>query len=112
MFNLALSESYTWPVELQVAADGGQWTKLPFEVRFRRLSQERIDSVAKWVDAEDFDPNGLIREIVMGWDGIVVDDAPLPFSLSALDRVLNVPGATRAILRAWRESLREGPRGN
>lgn len=113
MFNLALSESYTWPVELRVAMDGGHFTVVPFDVRFKRVSQERIDEVAEQIATETLDPHALLRELVVGWDGIVNDDnEPLPYSQEALGRLLNVPGASRAILRAWRHSLIEGPRGN
>lgn len=113
MFNLALSESYTWPVELRVATDGGQFVSVPFDVRFRRVSQERIDEIAEQFATETLDPNALLRELVVGWDGIVGEDnEPLPYSQEALHRVLNVAGAPRAILAAWRASLREGPRGN
>lgn len=113
MFNLALSETYSWPVDLRVAMDGGKWESRKFDLRFRRLSQSRLDQVFEEADAQALRVDALLREIIVGWSGIV-DEAgdALPFSQAALDALLDLPGARRAIADAWRASLREGARGN
>jgi hypothetical protein len=121
-FVLSKSATYTWPVRISLATDGGKTTIETFDVEFRRLPQSRINEIvrqaraaerARDVDEDQIEDQDAAREIMAGWAG-VTDDAgkEIPFSESALAQLLEIPTVAGQIVKAWFESLKEGKRKN
>jgi hypothetical protein len=112
-FRIAQKPSYTWPVKLQVAADGGKFETHTFDVEFRRLPQGEIDKLLKQAADLEIADADLARLVVVGWQGIEDEDgAALPFSEAARDKVLDVLLVRGAIVEAWIESIRGARRKN
>jgi len=120
-FVLNKSATYTWPVRISLATDGGKKTVETLDVEFRRLPQSRITELVQQARAAErgrdddaaLDDRESAREMIAGWDG-VVDDAgkAVPFSEAALGQLLEIPTVAGQIVQAWFESLKEGKRKN
>mgnify|MGYP003407902525 CR=1 FL=1 len=111
-FTLDQTDSYSWPVELEVAGDGGKFERHSFDIRFRRLTQSRIDALAEAGRTGDQTDRDTCKELITGWNGIDQGGDSLPFSQGALDRLLDIAGAPQAIILAWAESLQGARRKN
>lgn len=110
MFKLSKSESYTWPVVVEVPQSGGKFGKETFDAEFKRLSQSDLKGMIEREGATDSD---FCREIMIGWKGITDGSgAEVPFSLSARDELLDVPTVARAIAEAYLSSVSGAKRKN
>lgn len=102
MFVISQSESYAWPVEVKLPASGGTFDKHTFEAEFKRMPASRIRELIAREDILDID---FCREVMVGWKGIVDNNMKeIPFSETARDRMLDVPGVAQAIYAAFLES--------
>lgn len=114
-FVLKQSASYSWPIPLEIPADGGRKEKATFDGEFRRLPQSRINEIIKLARAmelgrtsedEDLDDKTAAKEILIGWSGVVDDDGKdIPYSEAALNQLLEIPTVGAQIIRAWFESM-------
>jgi hypothetical protein len=120
-FVLSKSATYTWPVRISLATDGGKQTVETFDAEFRRLPQSRINEIVRQARAaerarDEYEPledQDAAREILAGWDGVTGDDGKaIPFSEAALSQLLEIPTVAGQIVKAWFESLKEGKRKN
>lgn len=121
-FVLKQSASYTWPITLVIPVDGGRREKYTFDGEFRRLPQTRINEIIKMAramernrasDDEMLEDQDAAREILMGWSGVVDDNAKeIPFSEGALSQMLEIPTVAGQIVKAWFESLDVAKRKN
>jgi hypothetical protein len=106
-------KSITWPVKVEVAADGGKIKKYEFTGVFRRLDddeKEAIDDELKSADASSGDEGGnvwkvrnvdAIMRIMADWKGVADQDKnPIEFTrdnLLAAARSINGTPILRAI---------------
>lgn len=114
-FVLKQSATYSWPIPLELPADGGRKEKFSFDGEFRRLPQSRINEIIKVarameygrsLDDEELDDKTAAREILVGWTGVVDDDGKeIPFSDAALGQLLEIPTIGAQIIRAWFDSM-------
>lgn len=114
-FVLKQSATYSWPIPLELPADGGRKEKFSFDGEFRRLPQSRINEIIKVarameygrsLDDEELDDKTAAREILVGWTGVVDDDGKeIPFSDAALGQLLEIPTIGAQIVRAWFDSM-------
>jgi hypothetical protein len=120
-FVLNKSGTYTWPVRISLATDGGKQTVETFDAEFRRLPQSRINEIVRQArasergrdDEEPLEDQDAARELLAGWDGVTGDDGKaIPFSEAALSQLLEIPTVAGQIVKAWFESLKEGKRKN
>lgn len=121
-FVLAKSATYTWPVRISLATDGGKQTVETFDAEFRRLPQSRINEIVRQAraaergrgdDDEQIEDQDAAREIIASWKGVTDDaGAEIPFSEAALGQLLEIPTVAGQIVKAWFESLKEGKRKN
>lgn len=102
MFVINKSLSYKWPVTIKIPVDGGRYEEHTFDVQFRRLSQQEIRSAISGDSPADDD---FVRKVVTGWSGITDENGDLPFSDTALARVMDIPGVSAAIITAFFESV-------
>lgn len=111
MFNIVASPTFTCPVSLsRPEADLPVKVTFTFKHKSRRAIRAWLDSAATaesdaaWLD-----------EAVDGWGEELrgEDGQPLPYSLRALDRLLNeFPASCSEITAAYLERLQETRRGN
>jgi predicted RNA-binding protein with EMAP domain len=123
-FVLKQKPTYTWPVPLIIPTDGGRREKHTFDGEFRRLPQARVDEYIRMAramersryseaEAEEINDSDAARELLAGWTGIVDDDGKeVPFSESALDKLLEIPTVASQIVRAWFDSIEVAKRKN
>ena len=106
MFKLKQTDTYSWPVTLRVAADGGKFNEEKFDLVFKRLPQKRVEELRADVADDKLTDDACVREIVCGWKGITDDSGnELPFSQSSLDQLLQIHGAGATIVMAFLDSL-------
>lgn len=124
-FVLNQSQSYSWPVSIQLPADGGKREKSSFDALFKRLPQSRINEIQQLVQqrikaaerGEELD-NGvtdqtIAAEIVVGWAGILdADGDDVPYSEAVKAQLLDVPMMAGALIEAYFTSLVELKRKN
>ena len=122
-FVLKQSDTYTWPITLVIPVDGGRREKHTFDGEFKRLPQTRINEIVRIAraternrfDAEEevLEDQAACAEILVCWSNVVDDDGnEIPFSVSALDQLLELPTIAGQIVRAWFESLEVAKRKN
>ena len=120
-FVLSKSATYTWPVRISLATDGGKTTIETFDAEFRRLPQSRINEIVREANAaergrgddEPLEDQDAAREIMAGWTGVTDDGGKdVPFSELALAQLLEIPTVAGQIVKAWFESLKGGKRKN
>jgi len=128
MFVLDQSDSYFWPVSIELPADGRKKT-FSFDAEFLRLPQEQVEElrqrhsaqlrrVLAAMDRAEEDGMGLqdagdetrslCDEVLCGWSK-VTDAAgeAVPFNEASKRRMYQVQGAPAAIFDAWIASLGE-----
>lgn len=124
-FVLNQSQSYSWPVSIQLPADGGKREKSTFDALFKRLPQSRINEIQQLVQqrikaaerGEELD-NGvtdqtIAAEILVGWSGILdADGDDVPYSEAVKAQLLDVPMMAGALIEAYFTSLVELKRKN
>jgi hypothetical protein len=122
-FKLNQSETYDWPVPLLIPTDNGKKIKANFDATFRRLTQTRINAIVRQAKAfersrvydeeAELQDQDTAREILAGWNGVLDDDdEQIPFSESALNKMLDIPTVAAQIVRAWFESIDIAKRKN
>jgi len=109
MFKIALSDTYTWPVTVDLAEDGGKRHKATFDAEFKRVSQERVDQLV----TEPPGDKALADEVMVGWSGVYdANDQELPYSEENRAKLLSITGVRAAIVRSFFDSLSGAPRKN
>ncbi len=124
-FVLNQSQSYSWPVSINLPADGGKREKSSFDALFKRLPQSRINEIQqlaqqriKSAERGDELDNGvtdqsIAAEILVGWSGILdADGDDVPYSEAVKAQLLDVPMMAGALIEAYFTSLVELKRKN
>ncbi len=117
-FVLSQSDSYSWPVTIDIPIDGGRFDKQTFDGEFKRLPQSKIGPMVaelqKLEDLGDLDRiTEITRDLLVGWAGISDDSGKeIPFSQKALDQLLEVPFLAVAVLKAYMDSIKGAKRKN
>ena len=119
-FVLSKSASYTWPVRIILAIDGGHRDRETFDAEFRRLPQSRINEIVRQARAAErgrgdyeIEDQQVARELLVGWSGVYNDEGnDVPFSEAALNQLLEIPTVAAQIIGAWFDSLSEAKRKN
>jgi hypothetical protein len=105
-FVLDQSDSYTWPVSLEIPIDGGKYERSTFKGKFKRITQSRAREMATSVGDGDTTEVDVCREVLIGWEGITDDQGePEAFSQSKLNQLLEIPLVANAIGEAFFESM-------
>ena len=104
-FIIKKDKSYTWPVTISEPVDGGTFNDQKVRVKFKMLSQGRIDEVVKNEAEEDAD---ILTDVLIGWDdGVFKDEsgADLVFNEENKDLILSVPFVRGALIKGFFESI-------
>ena len=112
-FVLKKSNSYKWPVSVDVPIDGGKHQRVTFDVEFKDLTQSRLLEIADLSAEGSLSDVEIAREVIMGWAGIEDEDGEeVPYSISSRDQLLDVPMIATAIAGAYLDSKRGAKRKN
>lgn len=123
-FVLQSEGTYWWPVSIETPSStgAGKYRRETFELEFLRLPQSRVEEIMAGeyelrcaMARNDFDEIkkliGVARqhasEIVVGWRGILEKDGgeEIPFSITALEKLLQVPGMPGIIVSTYADTI-------
>lgn len=122
-FVLSKSATYTWPVNIETATDGGKQRRESFTAEFRRLDQSRIDEIniiaarrQRQLEgkepinpADDISDLEIANEILAGWSDIFdADGEQVPFTESAKKELIEIPTVAHSLCKAFVESMSGG----
>lgn len=102
MFKIALTETYTAPVVVELP---GSKTRNTFDAVFRRLSQPEIDALLERVKEGALSDAGFVREVVAGWRGVADENGELEFTEANLDRLLEIFPVAGCIVEGFFASI-------
>jgi hypothetical protein len=111
-FIVKQTDTYHWPVTVELPTDGGRYEKHTFEAEFKRLPQSRVEQIISGGDNAPTDDRALVSEIMIGWKGVTDGTDDLVWSETNRDMVLEIPKLAVSIIQAWTESLAGGRRKN
>ena len=112
-FVLKKTNSYKWPVTVDVPVDGGKHDRVTFDVECKDLTQSRLLEIAELSSEGSLTDVEVAREVMVGWAGIQDEDGKdLPYSITKRDELLEVPMVATAIASAYLESKRGAKRKN
>jgi hypothetical protein len=104
-FVVKKDKSYTWPCTISEPVDGGTFNDQKVKVKFKMLSQPRIDEIVKNETEEDAD---ILAEVLVGWDDESFKDetgTALAFNDENKDLILSVPFVRSALIKGFFESV-------
>lgn len=131
MFVLDQSDSYLWPVSVDLPADRSKKT-FTFDAEFRRIDQERTEDLLDLYNRmvlqlrqrvsviEGYGNNDasvleeplvitnedVVDEVLCGWAKVVdAKGKDVPFNEATKAQMYKVQGAATAIVRAWMNSI-------
>jgi hypothetical protein len=105
VFKIKQSDSYVWPVTVEIPISGGTFQKSTFQAEFKRIAQSRFREML----ASETADRDVCREVLIGWKEVIGEDGKdEPFSESARDNLLEVPLVAGAITQAFIESFTGG----
>lgn len=102
MFKIALTETYTAPVTVELP---GVKTKQVFDAEFKRLTQDGINKLMARAQEGEIDDAGFCREVVVGWNGVNDEQGAVEFSPVTLDALLDIYPLAACIVQAYTSSL-------
>lgn len=111
-FVVKQSDSYVWPVSVELPNDGGRFEKQTFDAEFKRIPQPRVERIIQDSQDGNIRDRQIIEELVIGWKGVTDGENELPFSQKNLGMLMDIPGVERATIMAWLESLTGAKRKN
>jgi hypothetical protein len=104
-FVIKKDKSYLWPCVISEPVDGGGFNDQKVRVKFKMLTQSRIDEVVKNEAEEDAD---ILSDVLIGWDDEAFKDetgAALAFNQENKDLILSVPFVRGALIKGFFESI-------
>ena len=104
-FIIKKEKSYTWPITISEPADGGRFNDQKVNVKFKMLSQGRIDEIVKNEAEQDAD---ILIDVLIGWDDGAFNDETgnnLAFNADNKDLILSVPFIRSALVKGFFESI-------
>lgn len=99
------SPSFFWPVTINTPADGGTFEKQTFDAEFKRMKISEVEKMVAGVHSGAVPGSAAVREFFVGWRGVVDDGQEVPFSETALEQVLDIPGVAWGIFEAFKEAM-------
>jgi hypothetical protein len=81
MFIISQSETYTWPVKVEIPVAGGRFEVQTFDAEFKRISQSRFKEIMDQINEQDskLTDADLAKEVTVGWKGVSDGGSDIPF---------------------------------
>lgn len=104
MFRIDDSDSYKWPVTVEIPRDGGKFTKATFTAEFKRVGQARINEIVQ--QSRDEDDRDFLNEVFVGFEDVEdADGSKLEYSETARGKLLDIPYVRVGLTKAFFESM-------
>jgi hypothetical protein len=105
-FTLKQTNSYSWPVSVEIPVDNGRHERSTFDAEFKRIPQTRIKEFGEELDAGTISESDICREVLIGWKGITDDDGKeVKFTQSNFEQLVDVPMVAMAVATSFFNSL-------
>lgn len=106
MFKISQSDSYFWPVIVNLPGDHGSRKKETFDAQFKRISASRIREIRDQGERAELNDVDLCKEILLGWRDVKSEkNEEIPYSVEARDQMLDIQLVASSIIQAFFESL-------
>jgi hypothetical protein len=112
MFVLTQSPTFAWTVKFELAGKDGRPEKQSFGAEFKRVSQARIKEIGELIVKGEIHDADIVRESLVGWKDVRDENGDVPFSPTALEKMLDIPGVGAAIVFAFFEAIALAKRKN
>jgi len=110
MFKLGKSDSFTYPVKVEIPDEAGRTRTESFDGLFRRASREEFQATMERAKSGELEDLTLARDVLIGWRGVQDEEGKeLPFSDANREVLLNVWPVLPAVVAAWLEA--HSPKG-
>lgn len=100
-FKITQSDTFRWPVKVSIPKDGGGYEVGTFDAVFKRLPRSESEALGEKVVAGEIEGIDAVRQILVGWHGVMDGDQEVPFSESNRERLLEVQGVSVSIFRVF-----------
>ena len=118
-FKIDLSETYNYPVSLEIVGDKGKYQKFSFNAEFKRLSQSEVEQLGEDIRPQGGEPaklndEDLVDIVMVNWSDIYDEHGqPIEFSNPKHKAaVLDVFGVKQALVKGFFESINGVKRKN
>lgn len=117
MFILKKEATFTYPIVYFQPADGGGQVKQTFDAIFKILPQSRINELSLLVDKKkkeidkgifdgiDITDDKIADEILVGWEGIELDEKPFPNTVENKKMLLDQVGLSLLLVEKYFEEV-------
>ncbi len=108
MFKLDQSETYWYPVTVEMTSDDGRRRKFDFEAEFERIPQSEIKEMFRPRDEDEpkLQDDEVVERVFRGWRKIVgPDDQPLEVNHENRRKLLDTYPVTSSIVKAFLKSI-------
>ena len=104
-FVIKKDKSYTWPVTISEPVDGGAFNDQKVRVKFKMLSQDRINELVRNEAEQD---ESFLDNVLIGWDEGAFkneDGSDLLFNDDNKELVISVPYVKGALVKGFFDSI-------
>lgn len=106
MFKIDTSNTYKYPVTVQMLDQEGKTVNMTFKAEFKRLPRKEVESIMKSIQAGETSDYDVACNVLVGWEGVIdTDGNAIEFSEGMRDQVLEIHPVLPTVVRAWGESL-------
>lgn len=106
MFTLSVSPTFTAPVAVDLPTNNGKLERRNFDGVFKRLDAAELKEYRRQLTAGELDDDGFARIVLVGWEKVTDEHkAPVLFSDTLRDQLLNIHPVTPAVIKAFFTSI-------
>ena len=112
-FVLKKSNTFKWPITVEISVDGGTWERMTFDLEYKDLTQSRLKEIAELSDQNTLSEIDVAKEMVVGWAGVVDEEGnDVPFSIAGLNELLEFPMLAAQVVSTYIEAKQGAKRKN
>lgn len=103
----AVSDSYYYPVVVELVDEDGNKNRFSFDAKFLRLDTDEQKDILNPPEGQTV-PNDkdLLKRVLVGWRGVrLASGDEVPFSPEARERLLAISPTPGCIVIAWMKSI-------
>lgn len=102
MFKIQKSDTFKWPVSVNVPVDNGRFQTYEFTGEFKLHEQSKIDQLLERFRNDDHD---FVVDLLVGWSGVqAADGNDLPYNDDNKRILLDIPYVRTAVTKAYFEA--------
>ncbi len=103
MFIIKQSDTFFWPVTVELPVDGGKFQKHTFEAEFKRVTAEKLKDIQKQlVDLDEAALVPIFKSIMVGWKGVQDQHGEaVVFCDTVFEQLLEFPQVQNGLMAAF-----------